>query len=323
MKIDGELRASEARPGAARRLRRRLAEDGYLYFRRALERAPLLRLLDDVLEVLARHGWLDERAPRREARTRAVPVAEGEDDYFPVYDDIQRLESLHRIPHRPELMRIMRQAVGASAFPHPLGIARLAFPDNDEATTPAHQDYPNNQGSEALCAAWLPLHDCPRERGGIAILEGSPRLGLLPLEFSLGAGGRAAVLPAAARGLRWLSADFRAGDVLVFGSLTVHRALPNRSGDRFRLSVDFRYQREGEALTPPVLEPHFGRMRWEEIYAGWESSQHQFYWRRKRFALVPWDDSLHRLPRGHMAEAVRLSRAWRRRRDARRAPPRD
>lgn len=49
--------------------------------------------------------------------------------------------------------------------------------------------------------------------------------------------------------LRWVGTDFNLGDLLLFPALTVHRALHNLDTRRMRLSVDFRYQREGEALT--------------------------------------------------------------------------
>jgi hypothetical protein len=34
-----------------------------------------------------------------------------------------------------------------------------------------------------------------------------------------------------------------------------------------RHSIDVRYQREGEELTDLVLQRHFGRLSWEEVYA--------------------------------------------------------
>jgi hypothetical protein len=40
----------------------------------------------------------------------------------------------------------------------------------------------------------------------------------------------------------WLSADLWPGDVLLFSALTVHCALPNRTADRLRVSVDYRYR---------------------------------------------------------------------------------
>ena len=46
----------------------------------------------------------------------------------------------------------------------------------------------------------------------------------------------------------WLTADYRPGDLLVFHSLMIHRALPNTS-DRIRLSLDTRYQPLSEPRT--------------------------------------------------------------------------
>ena len=46
-------------------------------------------------------------------------------------------------------------------------------------------------------------------------------------------------------GGRWLTADFKAGDLLTFGMATVHASLDNQS-DRLRLSSDSRYQLASE-----------------------------------------------------------------------------
>jgi Phytanoyl-CoA dioxygenase (PhyH) len=89
---------------------------------------------------------------------------------------------------------------------------------------------------------------------------------------------------------RWVTAEFSAGDVLVFPSLTVHAARHNASELFLRLSVDFRYQPEHEPLTSGCLEPHFGRLAWDEIYEGWSSTEHQYYWRDLDFEVVPFEE---------------------------------
>jgi ectoine hydroxylase-related dioxygenase (phytanoyl-CoA dioxygenase family) len=43
-------------------------------------------------------------------------------------------------------------------------------------------------------------------------------------------------------GGRWLTADFRPGDVLIFTMFTLHASLDNQSENRLRLSTDTRYQ---------------------------------------------------------------------------------
>ena len=78
--------------------------------------------------------------------------------------------------------------------------------------------------------------------------------------------------------------------MLVFSSLTVHAALDNADDLNLRLSVDYRYQLEGEALTDLVLHPHFQRLTWDEIYSGWSSPGHRRYWEDLDFEVVPFED---------------------------------
>jgi len=264
-------------------LRRRLDEDGYLWLRRVLDPQRLTTLREHFLKVLARHRWV-----RPDLRPQAVTMRrltwEGE-------EDIQRLQAFHELAHDETLLEIGSALRGGSVFPHPLKIARLGFPGSDEVSTAPHQDFPNNQGTPHLLATWIPLGDCPADLGGLAILRGSHRYGVLPLAYHMGPGRRQAVIPMEMReALRWVTTDFAMGDVLLFPALTVHAALHNTSEFEMRLSVDFRYQRDGEALTEPCLKPHFQRLAWEEIYAGWSSSRHQYYWRARDYRVVPFED---------------------------------
>lgn len=291
-------------------LRERFERDGYVYLKRFLAPGKLREVRDAITDVLARHGWIRPGAERLSAIPSIVPVVEGEEAYLNAYDDVQRLEVFHGLPHDPDLLRVMQILLDdKGAFPHPLSIARLVFPEIPEWATPPHQDFPNNQGTERLFASWIPVGDCPLELGPLCLLEGSHRLGRLDLAYSLGAGHRQAVLPPGAERLRWLSGEMALGDVLVFHSLMVHAALPNVS-DRMRLSVDYRYQAEGDALTPRCLEPHFQRLSWDEIYRGWRSHEVRYYWRRKRYRMVEWDPSLHDLPDDHLGVAIEAEAAF-------------
>jgi ectoine hydroxylase-related dioxygenase (phytanoyl-CoA dioxygenase family) len=200
--------------------------------------------------------------------------------------------------------------LGGTAFPHPLGIARLIFPGNEEWATPPHQDFPNNQGTEDLYACWTPLGDCPVALGSLSLLRGSHRLGMAPLEFSLGPGNRRARLDERFQQRDWVGGDFELGDTVIFHSLTMHRSLPNVT-DRLRLSVDYRFQREGEALTEGCLEPHFARLRWEDIYRNWSREDLKYYWHDKRYTVVPWDPTLHALSEDEQHATMRNPAHWR------------
>jgi hypothetical protein len=270
-------------------LRARLEQDSYLLFRGLLDPAEVQALRADMLALLLAAGWILGGAYTADALSIISPLSERDDDYHEVYQQVQRLERFHTLAHAPALTNLMDHVLGAPSFPHPLKIARLSFPTNHEVSTPPHQDYPNNQGTTDLTATWIPVGDCARDNGSLAILRGSHRYGVLPLEFHPGPGNRQAALPdEMLEELHWVTTDFAAGDVLVFPSTTVHASLHNVS-DSMRISVDFRYQREGEALTPIVLEPHFQRLTWDDVYAGWSSTDLQHYWRDHEYEVVPFE----------------------------------
>jgi Phytanoyl-CoA dioxygenase (PhyH) len=293
-------------------LRARFERDGYVLLRGVVERDVLLDARRAISGVLHHHGWLEPSQDPMAAVPRRGPYVEGEAKFLEAYDDVQRLEAFHAVPHHPSVRRCMTALLGPTAFPHPLSIARLIFPGNDEWTTPPHQDYPNNQGTVELYACWMPLADCSMEEGNLSILRGSHRLGVAPLRASLGAGNRRAALDDRHEGLDWVGGDLRLGDALVFHSLTVHRALPNR-GRSMRISVDYRFQREGEALTAGCLEPHFGRLSWEDIYNGWGREDLKYYWRGKRYVVDEWDDSYHAIDDEQFTQLMADWLRWRRR----------
>jgi ectoine hydroxylase-related dioxygenase (phytanoyl-CoA dioxygenase family) len=294
-------------PGA---LRARFDEDGYVFLRGVVDPELLLDVRSHITSICGAHGWFEPGTDPLDAVMCIEPCVEGDDRYFEVYDEIQKLETFHAVPHHPSVRRCVTPLLGASAFPHPLSIARLMFPQDEEWATPPHQDYPNNQGTPDLYACWIPLGDCPTELGSLSILRGSHQLGVAPLKFSLGAGNRRAQLDKRFERLNWVGGDFAVGDAIVFHSHTVHRSIPNIT-DRMRLSVDYRFQREGEALTEGCLEPHFGRLTWGEIYRDWTRTDIQYYWRKKRYTVAQWNPAFHELSDDEQRIAMQDPMNWR------------
>ncbi len=129
---------------------------------------PDPRLRHDISAILAARGWIVGGVKLAEAEARGMPVREGDEEYFTAYDEVQSLESFHAIAHDASLIAAVRKALGDTAFPHPLKVARLVFPSEPEVSTPPHQDFLNNQGTPRLTAAWIPLGDCPMKQGTIA-----------------------------------------------------------------------------------------------------------------------------------------------------------
>ncbi|MCG3199788.1 MAG: hypothetical protein GHCLOJNM_04313 [bacterium] len=269
------------------RLREDLEERGYVFVRGLLPEALLREVRADIANVLARAGWLDPRFDPLEARANpgVGPFVESvSPEYAPVYDRILHLESFHSLPHHPRLVRLFRDLFDEEPLLHPRHIARIVFPNATEETTPPHQDYIHIRGSKNTLTAWFPLGDCPRDLGGLMALEGSHHLGLLPFVEARGAGNKGIVIKDF-KG-RWVGTDYRAGDVMVFNSLTVHSGSPNQTGNCLRLSMDVRATPLSEPVHPSSLLPHMQRVTWEQIYSGWKSASNQRYWEKLNLVLA-------------------------------------
>jgi len=264
-------------------LRSRADRDGYLFLRNLVDGEPILKARRAIASTLQEAGWIDAGSDPSEAKTCHLARIAGTDEHKPVYDRVQKLESFHSLAHNHALFRIARVLLGPDVLLQPSNIARFIFPNSLDYTTPPHQDFIHIQGSPDVWTAWLPLGDCPHNLGGLSLLVGSHKVGVLPVSRALGTGGLRTHTESVEAA--WVSSSFALGDVLFFHSHTVHQGLPNLSGDRLRLSVDFRYQRASDPVMDKMLEPHQYRLSWEDVYADWKSDRYQYYW--KKFSLKP------------------------------------
>jgi ectoine hydroxylase-related dioxygenase (phytanoyl-CoA dioxygenase family) len=168
-------------------------------------------------------------------------------------------------------MAIARGLLRDEVLVHPRRIGRMAWPNYVEATTPAHQDHFYIRGSVETYSCWTPLGACPAELGGLAVAPGTHRRGYLDhtVHHAGAVGGRGVPEEDIQE---WHTADYAPGDALFFHAYTIHKALPNRTPDRLRLSTDNRYQRKDDQIDPGALEPHFGLKPSEDEGQGSNSS---------------------------------------------------
>ena len=193
--------------------RRRALECGYWFKRRLLDPAKLLELRRQVLEICDRRGWLAGRSG----------FAHDAPEFVQLQVEVQALAEFEALRADSGLRLALAELLGGEVRDRQGDVCRLLFPDAPEFTTPPHRDQTYLKREDEVWSAWIPLGDCPRSQGSLAVLPRSNHDGLAP-------------------GARWRGFDFAAGDVLFVNSLTLHRALVNRSAE-IRISVDLRFCR--------------------------------------------------------------------------------
>jgi ectoine hydroxylase-related dioxygenase (phytanoyl-CoA dioxygenase family) len=264
----GELRESNDCVTNVSRLRERMAEDGYLFFRDFLDHQWVLEARRQVVESLAKENLLDENYPpveavaARHARTGFTP----EDRRFP---------AVRKLAHTGRMIDFYREFLGGEVRPYDYIWMRLMSPGS---VTGSHYDIVySGRGTTNLYTSWIPLGDIPLSYGPLMVLERSHLLENLKATYGrmdidknrnskkirfrhwrMFRGGSYSRNPKAVQrqfGLRWLTAEFRVGDVLIFTAFTMHGSLDNVS-DRIRISVDTRYQLRSEPIDERWIGEH-------------------------------------------------------------------
>ena len=302
-----ELRVSNDAINDSEELRRRIREEGYLFFHKLQNPDKLWDLRRQMLNRMT--PWLVEGTdPIDGIADISKQCTEGDPEYTDVYHEVYKLEAFHRIAHEPEVINLLEKVMDGPVFPHPHKVARLWFPKYTAHTTPIHQDFVHFQGNFDTYTCWAPVGDCPIELGGLAVLPGSHKINaVMNHHFSLGAGGLC-IHTDELEG-QWHSTDYEIGDTLIFPALTVHQALPNLTEDRLRVSLDNRYQKLGDTLSEHMLEPHlniFNNLTWENVYKDWENNDLKYYWKNQNNRVIPRDLSY---SEKGFAEALKLAKA--------------
>ncbi len=247
-------------------LRRRLAEDGYLFFRGLLPADQIRAAGRAVLDRLRDGGWVDDRAIPS-IRPRAVNSMDALSD--PAFRAAMMSAEFNRIAYLAPLRAAVRSVLGPAAFCYPVKVLRAVYPERPEARPRGryiHYDY-GVAGVQDMLTSWIPLMDIPVRIGGLAIQPGGHL------------GPPRAPRPLGPSEPGWATTSYEPGDVIVFHCLTPHAALPN-TGSALRISGDFRWQRPDQpAPAELILGPNgrrpelfsrlFSRERWwEPVPAG-------------------------------------------------------
>jgi hypothetical protein len=261
-------------------LRRRFADDGYLYMKGYLDRGQVLEARASLTDRLAAAGALDPDYPSIEA------IARADAGYLFKPDLTTGNEAVQKLLYSGRLTDFYRSFYGEDIRHYDFTWLRAIGPG--KGTNP-HCDLPYmGRGTHKHMTCWLPYGDVSFDLGGLMILENSfKRMDLLqnyvyrdvdafcenkPAEVTKVKEGKWAFSgtlshnPPAVRnkfGGRWLTTEYQAGDFLTFGMFQVHASLDNRTGNRLRISSDTRYQRASEPIderwigvNPPAHGPN-------------------------------------------------------------------
>lgn len=226
--------------GEAHSLRRRAAGSGYLYFSGLLEAETIFDVRQQVVAICQELGWLADGRPAKEAIARpGVRIGDYDDpNYLKMAQQVLPLPAFLELSRHPAIVGVLKKLFGCPVEAGLGDVCRVFGPGWPALATPPHQDQYYVEGAADLWTVWLPLGDCPVELGGLAVLPGSHRMGLLD-HSGEGVGKYVASIP---KDAAWAFGDYACGDVIMFSGLTLHRAGPNLTADRLRLSADFRYR---------------------------------------------------------------------------------
>lgn len=235
----GDLRDHSALRHDPEALRAALAADGYLFLRDLLDREAVLAARERVLTFEA-----------AEPRTMGNPA-------------ITHDPAVLAVLEAPQLFALTEQLYGEPVTTTAYKWLRTM---RRGGCTGAHFDWVYmGRGSQRLVTSWLPIGDVPARMGGLAILEGSHRIESMDrLRRTYGAmdvdrdkvQGWFSEDPAelaAMAGTRWLTADYRAGDALLFTMHTMHMSM-TQDTDQVRVTCDVRWQ----PVSDPRDERWFG-----------------------------------------------------------------
>ncbi len=251
----GEFRNSSDLRSDPVALRERMAEDGCLLLRGLIDPPTVQAARAEVLSRLREVGEIDgpDDAPVDTGTSRRAALHA---DLGEFWRSVCEGPALRACVHGEAVTGAMAALLGAPVVPFDFAWLRAVTAGR---ASPFHFDHPYmNRGSPRVLTCWVPLGDVALEEGPLVALEGSQRFEDLAARvrgrdvdrepgFS-GSFGDDVMALAEARGSRFLSTDFRAGDVLIFGMFLFHGSLDNRSpAGRLRLSCDVRFQPAADA----------------------------------------------------------------------------
>ena len=235
----GRLHEANQYLGDKDRLDALFADDGYLFFRGVLKAEEVQAAKQDLVRVLQKQGVVKPGATE--------PLWTGADIESIDDTDLYRTPSYIKVLESTHTLKFAEQIFGEPVFMFKSPNIRYALPDDPAHVSPPHQDFFFIRFNQSFRTLWIPLMDIDEHAGGLVLAPGIHKHGLLDHVEQEGIysyifkGRKQRGIPLESLAQPGATADYRAGDLLIFHNLMVHWALPNQS-ERVRLSLDCRCQ---------------------------------------------------------------------------------
>lgn len=251
----GELRESNDIWHDGEAMRARMADEGYLFFRGLIDREVVLEARREILLKYATVGEID-------GINHPVMDAIYSDHSFvdkvnlrAFTESVRTGLAYQNVVLNEKLLGYYEKFFGSSVHPYDFRWPRFVRPGEGCGF---HYDGPYmNRGSNNVYTSWIPLGDVAMHEGALIVLENSHKSDHLLSSYAkrdadkekIGWLSTNPIKLQQRFGGRWLSTNFKAGDVLSFTMHTLHGALDNCSPvKRCRLTSDTRYQPANEPV---------------------------------------------------------------------------
>jgi ectoine hydroxylase-related dioxygenase (phytanoyl-CoA dioxygenase family) len=243
-----ELKESNDLMGNPQALQKRMEEDGYLFIRGFHQLELVQNARKEILQKIREANRL---APESALDSGIIGA---DNKAFPIRSTCMDYPALLELVNAPYVMDFFSQFLQGEAITYDTKWGRAV---EHGGYTGVHYDIVYmGKGTKNVYTMWSPIGDVPYALGGLTLCLGSHRMDRLrntygqsdyeevegwlsndPLEVVQKFGGT------------WGITDYRAGDAVIFGMYTLHASLTNQT-DRYRLSVDTRYQLKSEPIDP-------------------------------------------------------------------------
>lgn len=258
-KVSNELLHQSAK------LQERMKEDGYLFVRSLIDKEDILNARREILQKFSILGEIDENYPLMDAIDSGISY-KTEVNYRAFYQSVRMGACYQKIARHPKLIHFYEKLLGKPVKPFDYMWVRLIKPGEGAGV---HYDAIYFQGGANpanIYSCWIPIGNVNKEEGAFLVKEGGHKIKELIKEYAQkdytenDNGGWIKMHPNEIQknfGGRWLSANFRAGDIIIFSMYTLHGSLDNNSPKKkLRLSTDLRYQLASKKFDPIWMGHH-------------------------------------------------------------------